>query len=210
MVAVVAVVAAEQQLEVSVFVFSLANLVENSVRLLSTIPLDLSDKVIYSMTDRVGHRSVVHPYELAQYIYGPSYISLESVLSFHQLIPEMTLTVTSVATKRSRHFMTPLGQFSFQHQPKKNFYIGVERIEEDGHLFLMAKPWKAICDYIFCYKKDWKNLEPLSDSLRIDLEALPMLHDEEYALFEQYYHSTRINRFLKGIRKDLRNMGYEQ
>lgn len=154
---------------------------------------------LYCFTDRVGHRSAVHPYELAQHIYGPSYISLESALSFHQLIPERTLTVTSVAVKRSRQFMTPIGQFSFIHLPTTNFYVGVERIEENGHIFFMAKPWKAICDYVYCYKKDWKSLDPLRDSLRIDIDQLPALREEEIKLFEDYYHHSRMSRFLEGV-----------
>lgn len=155
---------------------------------------------LYCLTDGIGHRSKVHPYELAQHVYGPSYISLESALSFHQLIPEMTLTVTSVAVKRSRTFMTPLGPFSYLRLPERNFYVGVERIEENEHLFLIATPWKAICDYVFCYKKEWKSLDPLRDSLRIDIEQLPALHQDEIPLLEEYYHQTRMSRFLGGIK----------
>src|SRR5690554_73906 len=56
-----------------------------------------------------------HPYALAQIIYGPSYISFESALSFHKLIPETTYTITSATSKRSKEFSTPLGIFSYQH-----------------------------------------------------------------------------------------------
>jgi hypothetical protein len=155
---------------------------------------------LYCYTDRVWHYSPVHPYELAQHIYGPSYISLESALSFHQLIPEKTFTVTSVAVKRSRQFMTPLGPFSFLHLPTRDFYVGVERIEENGHIFFMANPWKAICDYVYCYKKDWKSLDPLHDSLRIDIDQLPVLQQEDIRLLEEYYHHSRISRFLGGVK----------
>lgn len=154
---------------------------------------------LYCLTEIVGHPAKVHAYELAQQIYGPSYISLESALSFHQLIPEMTLTVTSTVVKRSKHFMTPFGQFSYLHLPDKNFYIEVELIKENGYVFLMAKPWKAICDYVFCYKKNWQSMDPLQKSLRIDAERLPALNQNEIQLLDEYYHHRRISRFLNGI-----------
>ena len=114
-----------------------------------------------------------HPFELAQYIYAPSYISLESALAYHQLIPEAVYIITSACAKRSKEFHTPIGVFSYLHLPAENFYSGVELITENNYRFMMAKPWKAICDYIYCYKKNWDNLLPLMKSLRINRDDLP-------------------------------------
>lgn len=160
---------------------------------------------LYCLTEEVGNPAKPHPYELAQYIYGPSYISLESALSFHHLIPERVYAVTSVTGKRSKEFHTSLGVFSYLHLSLENLYIDVERINENGYQFLVAKPWKAICDYVYCYKKDWNGLEPLFDSLRIELDQLPMLRDEEIRLLDEYYHNARVSHFLKGIQRDLYN-----
>ncbi len=62
-------------------------------------------------------RTSPHLFALAQHIYGPSYISCESALSFWGLIPERVYTTTSMTSKRSTEFQTPLGIFSFQHIP---------------------------------------------------------------------------------------------
>lgn len=158
---------------------------------------------LYCLTDVVGYLTKPHPYELAQYIYGPSYISLESALSFHKLIPERVYTVTSVTSKRTKEFRTPLGVFSYLHLPPESFYTEVELIEENGYKFFLAKPWKAICDYIYIYKKDWSNLEPLLESLRINRDDLPVLRNEEIQLLDEYYHQERVSRFLKNIQKEL-------
>ncbi|HSW71384.1 MAG TPA: hypothetical protein VLH77_05335 [Gammaproteobacteria bacterium] len=77
----------------------------------------------------MGYLRKPHPFELAQYIYGPSYISLESALSFHKLIPETVYTVTSTTVKRSREFQTPLGVYSFLHLPPENFYVEVWSVD---------------------------------------------------------------------------------
>lgn len=154
---------------------------------------------LYCFTHQTGRFNKPHPFELAYYIYGPSYISLESALSFHQLIPEAVHTITSVTTKRTKTFETPLGLFSYQHLPIENFFSQVDKVQENGALFFMAKPWKAICDYVYCYKKDWDTLEPLVDCLRINVDSLPVLGRDEAQWLESYYVSSRVSRFLKGV-----------
>lgn len=159
---------------------------------------------LYSLTDKLGYRTKPHSFELAQFIYGPSYISLESALSYHQLIPERVYTITSCTGKRAKKFETPLGHFNYMHLPEENLFTEVELIKENEYQFFIAKPWKAICDYIYCYKHDWKDLDPLQNSLRIEIEDLPLLREEEIQLLEEYYHQKRISRFLKNIRRELK------
>jgi hypothetical protein len=150
-----------------------------------------------------GHTSKPHPFELAQIIYAPSYISLESALAYHQLIPEAVYSITSACAKRSKEFHTPLGVFNYLHLPLENFYTEVELITEGEHQFFMAKPWKAISDYIYCYKKNWRNLQPLLESLRISREDLPPLSTQEIDRLDEYYHRRHVSRFLKNIAGEL-------
>ncbi len=46
---------------------------------------------------------------MANHIWGPSYISLESALSYYGLIPERVYTITSVTTNSALKYRTPLG-----------------------------------------------------------------------------------------------------
>ena len=85
---------------------------------------------------------------LANLIYGPSYVSLEYVLAYHGLIPERVETVTSVTTRRSRDFSTPIGDFSFRMLTKGRYECGADLVEADGVSFLIATPEKAISDRI--------------------------------------------------------------
>ena len=159
---------------------------------------------LYWVPSTTGSPEKPHPFELAQCIYYPSYISLESALSFHGLIPEAVYVITSVCTKRSKTFHTPLGHFSYQHLPPENFYIEVELVKKDQFQFLIAKPWKAICDYIYCYKKEWDSVDPLLQSLRISREDLPALRFEEIELLMEYYHQNRVVKFLKSIQREFK------
>lgn len=138
-----------------------------------------------------------HPYELAQKIYGPSYISLESAFSYHQLIPEAVQTITCVSTKRHKEFTTTLGIFTYYKLPTKNFLLDVTKVMSKDYQFFIANPWKAICDYIYCYDKHWDSLAPLSDDLRIEIEDLPQLTTKLHKDLLQYYNRSRITKFLK-------------
>ena len=73
---------------------------------------------LYCLSDRYM-QGRINPLELAQCIHGPSYVSLESALSYHSWIPEGVQAVTSVAMGRSRTFDTPVGLFSFTCVPQR-------------------------------------------------------------------------------------------
>lgn len=139
-------------------------------------------------------------FELAQRVYGPSYISLESALSYHGLIPEAVYSITSTTIKRPKQFTTPLGNFSYFNLPEFNFFIDVMPINEKNHHYLIASPWKALLDYIYCYKKDYRNLLEVNEDLRLDIEMLPPINTSEMDLLNEYYQNSRIQKFTKNLK----------
>lgn len=157
---------------------------------------------LYSLTEELGYYTKPHMFELAQHVYGPSYISLESALSFHGLIPEAVYSITSVCTKRSTEFKTPIGVFSYKHLPAEGFYTEVGLVSQDQYKFLIASPWRAICDYAFCYKRYWASLKSLLEDMRINYEDLPELRDKELFALNEYYKNKRLNKFLTQIKED--------
>lgn len=149
------------------------------------------------------HRAhLLHPFHIAQFIYGPSYISLESALSFHQLIPEAVKVITCVSPKRNKSFNTVEGVFNYHKTPLANLYCQVKHYHNEDYQFLMAKPFKALCDYIYCYKKDYKLLSELQNDMRLDLDELPILSSNERQELIEYYNSKRIKEFIKLFKKD--------
>jgi predicted transcriptional regulator of viral defense system len=147
----------------------------------------------------------VNLYALAQHIYGPSYISLESALSRHGWIPEAVYAMTSVSFGKSKEFNTPLGVFSYVTVPQKVFYTSVERLkDEDGNVFLMAKPIKALADYVYVHKKDWVGLKPVMESMRIEPEEFESVTGDDIDLLIDNYRNRRVQKFIKGVKKDLK------
>jgi len=114
---------------------------------------------------------------IANHLYGPSYISFESALSFYGLIPERVFTVKSATTSRKKQYQTPMGNFEYLTIPAEYFSIGLhQNIIQNSHAFLIASPEKAICDMIISTtglrlqsKKAMKSY--LKNDLRLDLET---------------------------------------
>jgi len=159
-------------------------------------------------------RRKLDPLVLAQRIYGPSYISLETALSYHSWIPEAVYAITSTSMDRSREFETPLGHFSFTRIPQKVFYTEITRVEKDGtgksepgfdtgESFLLASPLKALADYVYAHRLDWISASPVIESLRIDESSLAGIKVETFERLLANYSSRRVRRFLEGLRKEL-------
>lgn len=115
---------------------------------------------------------------IANNLYGPSYVSFESALSWHGLIPERTYLVKSATTKRKKHYRTPVGDFEYITVPETYFAEGLHQIiVEDSYAFIIATPEKALCDLVistsglrFQSKKAIRNY--LFEDLRIDSEQV--------------------------------------
>ena len=158
---------------------------------------------LYCLADKYLRRKI-DPLVVAQRIRGPSYISLETALSYHGWIPEAVYTVTSACMDRSREFATPLGVFSFTRIPQETFYTEVTRVEgAPGEAFLLASPLKALCDYVYARRLDWDSSRPVVGSLRVEEEDLATVKVDEFDRLVGNYSSRRVRRFLEGLRKDV-------
>ncbi|MDF1754875.1 MAG: hypothetical protein P1U89_18960 [Verrucomicrobiales bacterium] len=121
----------------------------------------------------------VNPLVLAGLVYGPSYVSLETALEYHGLIPERTAEVTSIclgkASRKLKRFETPLGRFSYRPVNERAFSYGFRLESADGFNYQLAEPEKAVCDRI-ALVRGLQSVDKVRslvlDDLRIDPEAL--------------------------------------
>jgi len=103
---------------------------------------------------------------IANRVYAPSYVSLESVLSRAGLLPETVLQVTSVSTRKTRTISTDISTFSYRTIVPRLFFgyeIGVRGTK-------VANVEKAVLDYLYLHP----HLRTRQDyeSLRIDRQQL--------------------------------------
>ena len=138
-------------------------------------------------------------YSLAQRVYGPSYISMESALSYHGWIPEAVYACTCASFSNSKEFETPLGVFTYKRVPQHTFFLGVERHnDENGNVFFMASPAKALVDYLYIHQLDWTSIDEPTRSLRIGEDELACVTAEELEVLLKNYSNGRVKRFLNG------------
>lgn len=85
---------------------------------------------------------------MANKLYAPSYISFEMALSHYGLIPEGVYLVTSASSKKTAHFKTPLGEFSYR-QIKTRLFFGYQLAKQKGQGYKIAEREKALLDYLY-------------------------------------------------------------
>ncbi|MBT3219016.1 MAG: hypothetical protein HN348_07990 [Proteobacteria bacterium] len=90
-----------------------------------------------------------HPFLTANLLVRPSYVSLQSALAYHGLIPEEVPITTSVTSSRPAGHHTPLGGFLYRHV-KPSWLWGSEPIEVvTDQTVWVASPEKALLDLIY-------------------------------------------------------------
>ncbi len=123
-----------------------------------------------------------HAFEIANALVRPSYVSLESALAFHGLIPEAVFTVTSITTARPQTHGTPLGAFVYRHVSPSFFWGYVEQpLSADRTVTaLVARPEKALLDLV--YLRPAADTDSFLRELRLDrLELLDLTLLATYA-----------------------------
>jgi predicted transcriptional regulator of viral defense system len=105
----------------------------------------------------------------ANKIYSPSYVSLETALSFYNIIPEIVPTVTSITTKKTNHFETHLGVF-YYYSIKESFFTGYKLIQVNEIPLKIASLEKSIIDY-FYFHPEINTIEVFNE-LRWDKELI--------------------------------------
>jgi predicted transcriptional regulator of viral defense system len=156
---------------------------------------------------RIKNKPSIELFELAQLLYGPSYISYESALSEHGWIPERVDTICCATSKKSLSHVTMLGTFSFEKIPASIFSVGITQIKNEAASYLIADPWKAIADTIYHRKKTWKSIHDLSGDLRIEFDSFKKSNVELLQTLSMKYPHALTRNTLKIFYKNLVQRG---
>jgi predicted transcriptional regulator of viral defense system len=148
-----------------------------------------------------------HPFQVANLLVGSSYVSLQSALSYYNMIPEYTAAVTSVTTRRPGFKNTILGRFEYRHIKKEIFcdYTLVDL--PGGQPAFIATPEKSLLDLIY--------LVPESDTIayleELRLHFADHFHLSAFLSLVDKFKSPKLVRAGKNIQKliALEQMEYE-
>lgn len=156
---------------------------------------------LYSLSERY-RKTPPHAFVVANRLRAASYVSLQSALEYHGLIPEYVPSVTSVTTGRPGTFSNPLGTFIYRHIKRGLFSHYTVVDVGNGLSAFVAEPEKAILDLLY--------LTPHSDDplyireLRLqNVEALDTVFLKRLA---EESGSRKLERAVTRIRSLLVNM----
>ena len=85
---------------------------------------------------------------VANRLYEPSYVSLETALSIYSITPEIAAGVTSVTARPTRTFKNKYGAF-FYRSCKKKAFTGYTLMLYEGFKVCMADKEKALVDFLY-------------------------------------------------------------
>lgn len=136
------------------------------------------------------------------FLYEPSYISLESALSYYGLIPEMVPVITSLSTRTTRTFINSYGKFMYRHI-KTDLFWGYDIIKTANGKYLIADPEKALLDYIYFNQKRLRDEYDINE-LRINpFEFKDVISITKLRKYLNYYNSPTMNYIINLIIKNV-------
>lgn len=149
---------------------------------------------------------------IANNLYGPSYVSLETALSAHGMIPEGVFSTRSVTPKRTKRYLNGVGCFEYLKVPEDYYPLGISITTTAlGNSCLMATPEKALCDLLYFLRghriQSKKAMRVfLFDDMRIDVSSFESF---DHTIFEQVIglgKKSEVYRLLLEVLEDeLRN-----
>jgi len=151
--------------------------------------------------------SSIDGFLLASYIYGPSYLSFEYALSYHNLIPERVVVYTNATfnKRKSKSYQNHFGLYTYRDVPNAAFPFSVKAHEEDGYAYFIATPEKALCDLLYIRKpvtsiKELKMV--LFEDLRINKDMFEQLSFDEILFLSNKYISNNMRYLRKFIESE--------
>ena len=149
------------------------------------------------------------PFLIANHLWGPSYVSLDSALSYWGLIPERVYEITSITIKGSKKYQTSQGRFTYRFMPSPYYSFGIKSQKlAPKQVVLIASPEKALCDKIITtaglnLRSPIQTRNYLLDDLRIDLESLRRFNRKE---IESWIDDAPKKQSLSMLVKTLENL----
>lgn len=140
------------------------------------------------------------PFTVSNRLVRPSYVSLESALHFHELIPDVPFGVTGITTGKQGSRETPIGRYVYHHVSADRFWGAELREVARGERALIARPEKALIDLLY--------LVPRSDDpafvRQLRLQNTDVLDDRALEQMVGRFGSPKVARGINHVRTVVR------
>jgi predicted transcriptional regulator of viral defense system len=131
-------------------------------------------------------------------IYSPSYVSMVSALAFYNLIPEGVLMTTSISTRNTASYTTPVGDFSYNHL-KPTLFFGYRLLQVDGLAIKIAEPEKVILDFLYLKKL---NSQDDINALRLNkFQIIEIVDFDKLNQYQKIFNSKVLDKRIKLLKE---------
>ena len=138
-------------------------------------------------------------YFLANNLSSPSYLSLESALSYYKLIPERVISVTSVTPRKTKTFKNEFGVFAYK-KLKTDLIFGFhEETDEFGFKFMIADPEKALLDYLYLNLGAIKENSKDYFKVSLRLQNRRRLDKNKIRKYASHFGIRKLNRLVESL-----------
>ncbi len=156
----------------------------------------------FVIAKKIEKNPVPYP-QIANLLYGPSYLSFEWALSYYGMIPEGVYRMTSVSLGKSKIFETPLGIFDYHGLSKARYAIGIDQKETSAGKFLIATAEKALSDLVHCKSSGLKStkdlLVDLIEARRMEENVLKGLNKKMLKAISVAYRSRALGQLVEAL-----------
>ena len=135
--------------------------------------------------------------------YPPAYVSLETALSWYELVPETVRAITLVGTRTTRTSATDAATFVWR-TVKPCRWFGYRVVEYGrGRQFLIAEAEKAVLDYLYLHSA----LRTMDDmlSVRLDEAGFAALDHDRLERWALRFEQARLMRQVRVLEEAMHN-----
>lgn len=131
---------------------------------------------------------------VANRMYEPSYVSLETALSIYNIIPEVSAGVTSVTTRLTRTYKNKYGSF-FYRTCKSEVFTGYRLMKYDGFKINIADEEKAVVDFLYFHLRSGYPVDYKEE--RFNIRILKKLNWKKAQSYAGLFNKKTINELVK-------------
>jgi hypothetical protein len=126
----------------------------------------------------------------------PSYLSLESALSWYGFIPEIVYAYTSVTARITRTFENAWGRFIYRHV-KSELFWGYVEMKTDHGPYLLAEPEKALLDYFYLNLARINNEDDF-ENIRLNEEQMEnTLNKDKFMIYLKAFGGKKMKKWAR-------------
>jgi len=140
-------------------------------------------------------------YYIANQLYCPSYVSLESAFEHYGFIPEGVFQTVSCTTLKSQRFETPAGTFIYHHL-KQRMFFGYHLVPWKQYHYALAEPQKALIDFLYL-NPDVQSIQDIEAKRWNVFSINEQIDRKKLDIYEMYIASPALSKRLKILKEFL-------